>query len=98
MKNLEHKNLEKRLRVDQISLYNYLKEVVVRQRSASSPSNRKRGNGLKLFQERFRLDISQNFLSKRVTGHRNRLPREMVESQSLEVFKKSADGLLRDMV
>jgi len=110
MRGLEHLSYEERLRElrlfslkkrrlkgDHMNSYKYLKgrcqEDGARLFSVV-PSDGARGNRHKLMQTKFRLNMRENFFPLRVTEPWNRLPREVMESPSLETFKTHLDKVL----
>jgi len=95
-------SLEKRrLRGDLIAAFQYLKGAYRKdgeQLFTRVCSDTTRGNGFKLKEGRFRLDIRKKFFTMRVVRHWHRLPREAVAAPSLAVSKARLDGALSRLV
>jgi len=92
---------ERRLWSEHIAAFQYLKGVYKQEGSqffTRVDNSRTRGNGFKLKEQRFRLDIREKFFTKRVVRCLSGLPREVVDALSLEVFKTRLDGALGSLV
>jgi len=95
-------SLEKRrLQGDLIAAFQYLKGAYKKdgdKRFSRACSNRRRGIGFKLEEDRFRLDIRKKFFTVRVQKRWSRLPREVVDAPSLETFKVRLDRALNNLI
>ena len=95
-------SLEKsRLQGDLIAAFQYLKGAYKQEGSKlfeRVDNSREMGNGFKMKEGRVRLDVRGKFFTRRVVRCWNRLPREVVDALSLEVFKARLDGVLGSLV
>ncbi|KFQ18725.1 hypothetical protein N331_04416, partial [Merops nubicus] len=114
IRGLEHLSCEDRLRElglcslekrrlwgDLITTFQYLKGAHKKAGEglfARMCSDGTRGNGFELEKGRFRLDVRKKFFNMRMTGHCNRLPRQVVEDPSLGAFKIRLDEALSSLI
>ena len=92
---------KRRLRGDVITMYQYLRGSYKEDGGSlftRSHLERTRGNGHKLLLGRFRLDRRGKFFTVRTVNHWNNLPREVVDSTTLDTFKSRLDRVLGHLV
>ena len=92
---------KRRLWGDLIAAFQYLKGAYRKDGEGlfiRECSDRMSGNGFKLKEGRFRLDTRKKFFTVRVARHWDRLPREVVDAPSVELFKARLDGALSNLV
>lgn len=60
--------------------------------------NTTQGNGIELYQGKFRLDMRKRFFTEKVAGHSKKLCREVVVAQCLTDYKEHLDYILSYMM
>ena len=91
---------KRRLRGDLIVLYSFLRRESGEGGAdlfSLGSNDRTSGNGSKLHQGRFRLDVRKHFFTERVVKHWNRLPREVINAPSLSALKRHLGKALNNM-
>jgi len=95
-------SLEKRrLQRGLVTAFQYLKGAYKKDEDrpfSRACCDRTRGNGFKLREGRFRLDIRMKFFTMRAVKHRSVFPREVADAPSLETFKVRLDGALSNLI
>jgi len=95
-------SLEKRrLQGDLTAAFQHLKRAYRKEGDnlfSKSCCDRRRSNGFKLREGRFRLYIKKKFFTLSMVKHWNELPIEVVEVPGLETFKVRLDGGLNNLV
>ncbi|KFQ83104.1 hypothetical protein N335_01890, partial [Phaethon lepturus] len=95
-------SLEKRrLQGDLTAAFQFLKGAYTKdgdRRFSRACSDRTRGNGFKLKEGSFRLDLRRTFFTLRVGRHWHRLPRAVVDAPSLATFQIRLDMTLSNLI
>ena len=90
-------SLEKRrARGDRIAVFNYIKDRHVEEGGSlfiAALDSRTRSNGFKLQERRFHLNSRKHFLAVRAVYKWNMLPQRVMDSPSLEVFRRLDEHL-----
>ncbi|KAF4798722.1 hypothetical protein TURU_061853 [Turdus rufiventris] len=114
IREMEHLSCEERLRElglfslekrrfqdDMAVVFQYLKGIYKKDGEGlftRLESDRRRGNGFKLREGWFGLDIRKIFFPANMVKHWNKLSREVMDAPSLELFKTSLYGALNTLV
>jgi len=92
---------KRRVQGDLVAAFHYMKGTYRKGAEnlfSEASCDRTKSNGFKLREGRFRPGIRTKFFTMRLVRRWNRLPREVVEAQSLETFKVRLDGALSHLV